>query len=84
MIADAILDCTVRGDIVLDCCIGSGTSIVAASRTGRRCFGIEIDPNYVDTAVRRWQRYTGVHAIHAESGRSFNEIEAEVKTRNGG
>jgi DNA modification methylase len=59
LIADAILDCTARGDIVLDCCLGSGTSVIAAERTGRRCFGLELDPLYVDTVVRRWQSYTG-------------------------
>jgi hypothetical protein len=57
MVADAILDCTARGDIVLDCVLGSGTSVIAAERTGRRCFELELDPLYVDTIVRRWQAY---------------------------
>jgi DNA modification methylase len=48
---------------------------VAAERTGRRCYGIEIDLAYVDTAIKRWQRYTGDYAVHAISGRNFNEIE---------
>lgn len=59
MVADAILDCTARGEIVLDPCLGSGTSVIAAERTGRRCFGLEIDRYYLDTVIRRWQRYTG-------------------------
>jgi DNA modification methylase len=75
MVADAIMDCTARGDIVLDPFLGSGTTIVAAERTGRICLGIEIDPIYVDTAIRRWQRFTGLKAIHFESGRNFAEIE---------
>lgn len=84
MVADAILDCTPRGDIVLDCCLGSGTSVIAAERVGRRCFGLELDPLYVDTIVRRWQRYTGGQGLHAQSGRSFNELEAEAEERDAG
>jgi DNA modification methylase len=55
MVADAILGCSARGDIVLDGFLGSGTTVIAAERTGRRCYGIELDPAYVDTIVRRWQ-----------------------------
>ena len=55
MVADAILDCSARGDIVLDAFLGSGTTLIAAERTGRRCCGLELDPGYVDTAIRRWQ-----------------------------
>ena len=84
MVADAILDCTSRGDIVLDSVLGSGTSVIAAERTGRRCFGLELDPLYVDTIVRRWQRYTGGQAVHAESGRPFDELEAEAEARDAG
>jgi DNA modification methylase len=71
MIADAIFDCTARGEIVLDAFLGSGTTVIAAERTGRRCCGLEFDPAYVDTAVRRWQALTGRNALHAVSGRSF-------------
>jgi DNA modification methylase len=77
LVADAILDCTARGKIVLDSFLGSGTTVIAAERTGRRCYGLEIDPRYIDTIVRRWQAYTGEHARHASSGRTFNELEAE-------
>jgi len=77
MVADAILDCSARGDVVLDNFLGSGTTIMAAERTGRRCYGLEIDPLYVDTAVRRWQTYTGEQARLSSSNRTFNEIEAE-------
>jgi DNA modification methylase len=71
LVADAILDCTGRGDIVLDGFLGSGTTLMAAERTGRRCFGIELDPLYVDTIVQRWQRLTGDTARHAASGAPF-------------
>jgi DNA modification methylase len=80
MVADAILDCSARGDIVLDGFVGSGTTVIAAERTGRRCYGLELDPAYVDTAVRRWQVLTGGSALHAAIGRSFDDLarEAEV------
>jgi DNA modification methylase len=78
LIADAILDCSARGDIVLDPFLGSGSTVIACEKTGRGCYGIELDPLYVDTIVRRWQRYTGKEALHAESDRSFNEIATEV------
>jgi DNA modification methylase len=77
LVADAILDCSARGDIVLDGFLGSGTTLIAAERIGRRCFRLEIDPLYVDTIVRRWQSMTGECAKHSGSGRSFNELEAE-------
>jgi hypothetical protein len=59
MVADAIKDVTRRGDIVLDTFLGSGTTLVAAERTGRRCRGMEIDPGYVDVAIERWANLTG-------------------------
>ncbi len=79
MIADAVLDCTARGEVVLDGFLGSGTTMVAAERTGRRCYGIEIDPAYVDTIIRRWQAFTGDRARHAHTGRAFN---GEQEARN--
>ncbi len=78
LVADAIMDCTARGDIVMDGFLGSGTTVIAAERTGRRCYGLELDPLYVDTVIRRWQAFTRGSARHA-SGRSFNEIEAKVR-----
>ena len=80
MVADAILDCSARGDVVLDGFLGSGTTVIAAERTGRRCYGLELDPGYVDTVVHRWQALTGGSALHAISGRSFDDLarEAEV------
>jgi len=76
LVADAILDTTARKEIVLDPFLGSGTTIIAAERTGRRGCGVEIDPLYVDAAIRRWQRLTGKTAHH-QSGRSFAETQLE-------
>ena len=75
LVADALLDSTARGDIVLDGFLGSGTTLIAAERVGRVCRGLEIDPLYVDTAIRRWQAHTGADAHHAETGCSFDEID---------
>ena len=76
LVADAIRDCTARGDLVLDPFLGSGTTLIAAERTGRRARAIELDPLYVDTAVKRWEVFTGKAAVHAESGLSFAELAA--------
>lgn len=76
MVSDAILDVTARDDIVLDPFCGSGTTIIAAERTGRRGYGIDLDPRYVDTAILRWQRMTKQSAVHA-CGKTFEEIRRE-------
>jgi DNA modification methylase len=76
LIADAILDCSARGDLVLDGFLGSGSTLIAAERVGRVCYGVELDPKYVDVAIRRWQNYTGDAAVHAITGKQFNEIAA--------
>lgn len=81
LVADAIKDCTRRGDIVLDPFIASGTTILAAERTGRHAFGLEIDPAYVDVAIRRWQDFTKRDAILAATGQTFDELAATDKTR---
>jgi DNA modification methylase len=72
LITDAIKDCTARGDLVLDPFLGSGTAVIAAERSGRRCYGLELDPLYVDTIIRRWQRLTKLDAVHAEADGTFN------------
>lgn len=72
LVADAILDCTSRGDVVMDCFLGSGTTLLAAERTKRVCHGIELDPLYVDTAIRRWQDETGGQAVLAATGETFD------------
>ena len=74
MVKDAILDCSARGDIVLDAFLGSGTTVIAAERIGRRCYGLDLDSAYVDTTIRRWQALTGESAHHAVSGRSFDDL----------
>lgn len=78
MIAEAIIDSSARGDIVFDCFLGSGTTLIAAERTGRVFRGMDLDPRYVDLAVRRWQAWTGMDAIDSVSGRSFNDFAAEA------
>jgi DNA modification methylase len=76
MIADAILDVTRRGDIVLDPFLGSGATLMACERTGRRCCGLELDHIYCDVIVRRWQAYTGGSARLATTGESFDAVSA--------
>lgn len=73
MLADAMKDCTKRGDLILDAFMGSGSTIMAAERTGRVAAGTEIDPIYCDVTIRRWQKRTGKSAVHAESGLTFSE-----------
>jgi DNA modification methylase len=77
LVMDALLDCSNRGDVVLDCFLGSGTTLLAAERTGRICRGIELDPLYVDTAIRRWQNLTGRHAVRMADGKLFRDLEVE-------
>ena len=77
LVADAVRDCTTKGDIVLDPFLGSGTTILAAERTGRRGYGIEFEPRYVDVAIRRWEKYTKTDAVLEGDGRTFADIAAE-------
>jgi DNA modification methylase len=76
LVVDALKDCSTRGGLVLDPFVGSGTTLLAAEKTGRvgRC--IELDPHYVDAAVGRWQALTGQAALHAETGQTFDELAA--------
>lgn len=76
LVADAILDCSRRKGIVLDAFAGSGTTLLAADRTGRIGRGIEIDPRYVDVAIRRLAEHAGLEAVHADTGTSFEAIAA--------
>jgi DNA modification methylase len=75
LIADLIRDCSRRNGIILDPFCGSGTTMIAAERTGRRARLIELDPLYVDVAIRRWEHLTNVKALHTASGRTFAEME---------
>ncbi|MEW6748070.1 MAG: DNA methyltransferase, partial [Planctomycetota bacterium] len=75
LVADAIRDVSNRNDLVLDAFSGSGTTIIAAASTGRRARVIELDPYYVDVAIRRWEAWSGERARHMETGLSFAELE---------
>ncbi len=79
LVADAIRDCSTRNGVVLDCFAGSGTTVIAAEKTGRRAYAMELDPKYVETAIRRWRDYTGEDAIHLETGSSFAVLQATRK-----
>jgi DNA modification methylase len=76
MIADAMRDCSRRGAIVLDVFAGSGSTIMAAEKVGRRAFCMEIDPHYVDVAIRRWQTFTGKDAFLDGTDQTFDEVRA--------
>ena len=80
LVADAIRDCSHRGGFIVDPFAGSGTSVIAAERTGRKARVIEIDTAYCDLIIRRWQDYTGKHAIHAKSGISFEDLEDQTES----
>jgi len=77
LIADAIRDCSRRGEIVLDGFGGSGSTLIAAEKTGRAARLIEYDPRYCDTIIRRWQDYTGKRAVLAGDGACFEDIADE-------
>jgi hypothetical protein len=77
LVADAIKDCTQKGDVVLDTYSGWGTTVTAAQRVGRHARAAEIEPRFVDFAIRRWQEFTGRDALHPESGLSFDQIAAD-------
>jgi DNA modification methylase len=77
LVADAMRDCTTKGDVVLDPFLGSGTTLMAAEKIGRRARGLEFEPTYVDVAIRRWEAYTRRDALLEGDGRTFGEVEAE-------
>jgi DNA modification methylase len=74
LIADAIMDISRRGDIVLDCFGGSGTTLIAAETTARRAYLLEIDPIYVEVTIERYQKLTGKSVIHEASGLTFDQL----------
>src|ERR1700730_7867959 len=76
MLQDALIDLTNRGEIVLDPFLGSGSTLIAAENPGRVCCGIELDPLYVDVIIRRYEAETGVAAIFADSGETFEKVAA--------
>jgi DNA modification methylase len=83
LICDILLDTSVKGDIVADPFMGSGTTLIAAERLGRQARGIELDPVYCDTIIRRWQRWTGESAVRVADGMSFPALEAEANAQEG-
>jgi DNA modification methylase len=74
LVSDAVLDCSKRGGIVLDAFAGSGTTLLAAEKTGRRGYGIELDPHYADLIIHRFKEVYGLRALHVESDLSFDRI----------
>jgi hypothetical protein len=74
LVADALLDCTAPGDVVLDQFAGSGTTILAAEKVGRIAYCLEYEPRYVDVAIMRWQQLTKLEATLESDGRTFEEI----------
>lgn len=78
MIADIIRDCSKHRQIVLDPFMGSGTTLIAAELTGRIAYGMEIDPKYVDVAIRRWIELTGGEVRHAETGELYPALTAKT------
>ena len=77
MVVDAIKDCSRRKGLILDPFMGSGTTLIAAERTGRQAYGIELDPTYVDVALRRWQTYAGKSAMLVATNQPFEEVEEQ-------
>ena len=77
LVADALRDCSRRGDIVLDPFAGSGTTLIAAEHTGRAARIIEVDPLYCDTIIRRFEAVTGKLATLGASGAQFEDVAAE-------
>ena len=78
LVMQAIRNSSKKGNLVLDPFMGGGTTLIAAERTKRVCYGMELDPLYVDAAIRRWQQQTGEQAIHAETKLTFDALAVEV------
>jgi DNA modification methylase len=74
LVIDALKDCSTRRGVVLDPFVGSGTTLLAAEKTGRVGRAIELDPYYVDAAIGRWQALTGEAAVHGGTGKTFDEL----------
>ena len=77
LVVDALRDCSLKGDLVLDVFLGSGTTLLAAEKVGRICCGLELDPAYVEVCLRRWEAYTKADAVLEGDGRGLAEVRAE-------
>jgi len=64
-----------KNNLILDLFLGSGSTLIASEKLTRKCYGMELDPKYVDVIIKRWQEYTGKKAVHAESGDEFVEVD---------
>jgi DNA modification methylase len=81
LVADVLRDASRRSDLVLDPFAGSGTTIIAAEKTGREAYALEIDPSYADVIVQRWQSFTGKTALLGATGTMFDELEEQRKPK---
>jgi DNA modification methylase len=84
LIADILLDCTSIGDWVLDPFLGSGTSCLAAQQVNRRCLGLELEPKFIDVALKRLKDRCNLDAVHVQTGKSYAEISSERLAKNEG
>lgn len=84
LVADALRDCTHRGDVVLDCFAGAGSTAIAAEITGRSARLIEYDPAYCDLIITRFERFTGTRAKLMTTGQTFETVSEERLTKIGG
>ena len=79
MLKDAILDVSKRGDVVLDCFLGSGSTLIACQQSGRICYGIEYEPLYIDTTIRRFKNLFHIDAVNLATGKTYNDTLKETK-----
>ena len=78
LICDILLDASARGDVIADPFAGSGTSVIAAEKLGRKARAMELDPLYCDTIIRRWRNWSGMDAVRASDGLTFSALEAQA------
>lgn len=78
-----VLNSSKKNEIILDSFAGSGTTLLAAEKTNRTCYGMELEPKYCDVIIKRWQDFTGKKAVHVETGKTFEELKAIREKNNG-
>jgi DNA modification methylase len=79
MIIDAIMDTSNRGDMILDCFLGSGSTLIACEKANRICRGVELEPKYIDITIQRWQNLTGEKAINLTNDKTYEELTKEAE-----